>query len=181
LSNSSENSKLIGTSSAKKGTDNIQSSKENSHTNITPEVGRSRSEVRRTQKTLELSLCDLKLCRDPKLSTEVSLEEVLVSVFLTEHLNPSPEDSCDELSNSRHIPRHSESQVSEKREEGTGKKASPESEKKTMRGKPIRCNLDNKVEKENDKDRAKLMVTSDIGKDEVDGTRSRGQTIGLFS
>jgi hypothetical protein len=44
--------------------------------------------------------------------------------------------------------------------------ASPESEKKTTRGKPIRSNLDNKVEKENDKDQAKLMVTSDIGKDD---------------
>ena len=238
----SENSKLIGTSSAKKGTDNIQSSKENSHTNITPEVGRSRSEVRRTQKTSshessgEGLRCSVRKTDTRTSSRDTSVESLGSRQSLRSHrdssrelsvesttrsrqinaekigikdvnnkdversrsltrstrsnLNESRDSSKESIkahsseniaemkfSNSRHIPRHSESQVSEKREEGTGKKASPESEKKTMRGKPLRSNLDNKVEKENDKDRAKLMVTSDIGKDEIDGTRSRGQTI----
>lgn len=238
----SENSMLIGTSSAKKGTYNTQSSKENNHANITPEVGRSRSEVRRTQKTPshdcsgEGLRCSVRKTDTRTSSRDTSVESLGSRQSLRSHRDTSRElsvesttrsrqtnvekigikdvnnedversrsltrsarsnfnesrDSSKEsiktrsseniaemkLSNSRRIPRHSESQVSEKREEGTGKKASPKSEKKTVRGKTIRSNLDNKVEKENDKDRAKLMVTSDIGKDEIDGTTSRGQTI----
>lgn len=238
----SENSKLIGTSSAKKGTDNTQSSKENNLTNITPEVGRSHSEVRRTQKTPSQECsgeglrCSVRKTDTRTSSRDTSVESLGSRQSLRSHRDNSRElsgesttrsrqtnaekigikdvnnedversrsltrstrsnhnesrDSSKEsiktrsseniaemkFSNSRRIPRHSESQVSEKREEGAGKKVSPESEKKTVRGKTIRSNLDNKVEKENDKDREKFMVTSDIGKDEIDGTRSRGQTI----